>query len=197
MEAESYAGDGQVYSQTVSVRDVAWIDPLEGMMAKVEGRKYAVDIKTQESAKNQGAFVDKNGEKEYNKTQGDDRNYGSYSEEFRRVQKESIDLPERKQRLYQPGGLELDETLRRRLSGIFARQLDARRSGGADVNARITVHAKNGNSFTLISNVDPELFHDIFEISRKYLKYGELVDLHNIETTQRCFLEQTGKRQIP
>lgn len=34
MEAESYSGDGNVYSKNVSVDDVAWIDPTQGMYVK-------------------------------------------------------------------------------------------------------------------------------------------------------------------
>lgn len=33
MEAESYSGDGKVYSKTVNVADVAWIDPTQGQYA--------------------------------------------------------------------------------------------------------------------------------------------------------------------
>ena len=33
MEAESYSGDGEVYSKTVNVADVAWIDPTQGQYA--------------------------------------------------------------------------------------------------------------------------------------------------------------------
>lgn len=36
MEAQSYAGQGQVYSKEVDLSDVAWIDGIEGQYAKVE-----------------------------------------------------------------------------------------------------------------------------------------------------------------
>lgn len=36
MEAESYSGDGKVYSKTVNVADVAWIDPTQGQYAPVK-----------------------------------------------------------------------------------------------------------------------------------------------------------------
>lgn len=35
MEAESYSGDGKVYSKEVALTDVAWIDPTQGQYAKV------------------------------------------------------------------------------------------------------------------------------------------------------------------
>jgi len=30
MEAESYSGDGKIYTKTVKLTDVAWIDPTQG-----------------------------------------------------------------------------------------------------------------------------------------------------------------------
>lgn len=35
MEAESYAGNGKVYSKTVNLQDVAWLDSLQGQYAQV------------------------------------------------------------------------------------------------------------------------------------------------------------------
>ena len=37
MEAQNYAGGGEVYSKEVNISDVAWIDPTQGMMAQVSG----------------------------------------------------------------------------------------------------------------------------------------------------------------
>ena len=37
MEAQNYAGEGKVYSKTVPVGDIAWIDPLQGQYAKTDG----------------------------------------------------------------------------------------------------------------------------------------------------------------
>lgn len=34
MEAQSYAGNGKVYSREVMLSDIAWIDPLQGQYAK-------------------------------------------------------------------------------------------------------------------------------------------------------------------
>lgn len=48
MEAESYSGDGKVYSKTVNVADVAWIDPTQGQYAPV-GMKFSA---SEEQAKN-------------------------------------------------------------------------------------------------------------------------------------------------
>ena len=37
MEAQSYSGDGKVYSKVVNINDVAWVDPTQGQYAKVSG----------------------------------------------------------------------------------------------------------------------------------------------------------------
>ena len=43
MEARSYSGDGRIYSKTVKLTDVAWIDPTQGMFAQVkEGARYSL-----------------------------------------------------------------------------------------------------------------------------------------------------------
>ena len=36
MEAESYAGNGQVYSKEINLNDVAWVDPTQGMYANTK-----------------------------------------------------------------------------------------------------------------------------------------------------------------
>lgn len=41
MEAESYSGNGKVYSKEVKLSDVAWIDPTQGQYAKVDNTKYS------------------------------------------------------------------------------------------------------------------------------------------------------------
>ncbi len=43
MEAESYSGDGKVFSKTVRVDDVAWIDPTQGQYAPLrDSERYSV-----------------------------------------------------------------------------------------------------------------------------------------------------------
>ena len=49
MEAESYSGDGKVYSKTVNVADVAWIDPTQGQYAPI-GMKFS-DFEQQRNPK--------------------------------------------------------------------------------------------------------------------------------------------------
>lgn len=47
MEAESYSGNGQIYSKTVPLEDVAWIDPTQGQYAKVETDEQAANSPVQ------------------------------------------------------------------------------------------------------------------------------------------------------
>ena len=50
MEAESYSGDGNVFSKTVRVDDVAWIDPTQGQYAPIRNReRYSVAEDAQEA----------------------------------------------------------------------------------------------------------------------------------------------------
>lgn len=49
MEAKNYAGNGKVYSKEVSVKDVAWIDGLQGQYAKIEKIKTEPTVKVAET----------------------------------------------------------------------------------------------------------------------------------------------------
>ncbi|MCI6191178.1 MAG: hypothetical protein MR691_14835 [Clostridium sp.] len=42
MEAESYSGNGKVYSKEVNLTDVAWIDPTQGQYAKINNTDYSL-----------------------------------------------------------------------------------------------------------------------------------------------------------
>lgn len=53
MEAESYSGDGKVYSKVVNINDVAWIDPTQGQYAKIDEKYSQNSNKWQE-------YLDKN-----------------------------------------------------------------------------------------------------------------------------------------
>lgn len=57
MEAESYAGDGRVYSRRVPVTDVAWIDPTQGQYAPTGRARYSVEDAATED--NQGKELTK------------------------------------------------------------------------------------------------------------------------------------------
>ena len=52
MEAQNYAGNGKVYSKTIPISEVAWLDNLQGQYAKIpnEIRNYNQDVQTEKSA---------------------------------------------------------------------------------------------------------------------------------------------------
>lgn len=114
----------------------------------------------------------------YNNTRGD-----SYAptDEFRNLQAESQRMSDEEWQFYLRGGT--NETVRGRVFAILKRQMDAWRNSGGANNGLLTLEAK-GKQFNIYENVDSALFHDVFELARKYLRNGELVDLHNIETTE-------------
>ncbi|MCQ2087648.1 MAG: hypothetical protein MJZ37_06230 [Bacilli bacterium] len=105
------------------------------------------------------------------------------TDEFRRLQEESQRLPYEEQQLYRSGSKEIDENLRSRLSRVLGERLEAERSSNS-YEARILNDTKTGNTFEAYGNVDGQTFRDCFEIARTYTQYGELVDLHPVETTE-------------
>ena len=111
------------------------------------------------------------------------------TDEFRRLQEES--RREFNQSSWEERSSRNDETLRRRLSNYFERELDSRGYNSSSSNA-ILLNSDKGTSFRFYQNVEPSLFHDIFEISRTYLLNGELVDLHDNYIDCKCFLSSDG-----
>lgn len=64
------------------------------------------------------------------------------------------------------------------------------RNNGTGYYSRADLGGK-GNVFA-IGLVHPKLFHDIFEINRKYLPNGELDDLHDDYSECKCFISNDG-----
>ena len=104
------------------------------------------------------------------------------TDEFRRLQAESKGMSDEDIQLYHSGKREVNDELRKNISGILRSQIDAARNGVRNDYGILNLSAK-GNQFNLYQNVDGELFHDVFEIARSYLRNGELVDLHGVNTT--------------
>ena len=116
---------------------------------------------------------------QYNNKRGE--NYAR-TDEFRRLQAESQRMSDEDSQLYHSGERRIDNEVRRRLSGAF--RLELRSTNSKRIySIRTLLNPKTNNNVNIIEGVDGSLFRDIFEISRKYLKNGELVDLHEIETT--------------
>lgn len=113
------------------------------------------------------------------------------TDEFRRVQEASRKLSKEQISRMREG---LSEDDKRRLGGLLGRQLDTARNGGwYNLRSSLTHTKKNGKVSTFnIGDVNPQLFHDIFEIVRTYLKNGELVDLHEDYKDTKCFVTDDG-----
>lgn len=103
--------------------------------------------------------------------------------EFRRLQEESRGMSENERELFRRGDKEIDENLRTRLQRVLGERVKSSRGNDSN-NARLLTDSKTGNQFNVYDNVDGKTFHDVFEIARTYTKYGELVDLHPIETNE-------------
>lgn len=58
MEAQSYAGEGKVYSKVVKLDDVAWIDTLQGQYAKVDLHGVVVQKSLQDESLRTGTEAD-------------------------------------------------------------------------------------------------------------------------------------------
>lgn len=113
------------------------------------------------------------------------------TDEFRRVQeavRESSKEGSKAQSVFN-GHLTRDQRLR--LANVLEGQLESISSfvGGS---SRTVTNAEKGTSFQVHTDVDPKLFHDIFEVVRYYTPNGELVDLHDDYSNARCFLTKDG-----
>lgn len=103
------------------------------------------------------------------------------TDEFRNLQAESQRMSAEEWNFYLRGGE--NEVVRRRVSTVLQRQMDTWRSSGGTHNGVLRLSGKD-NQFNIYEGVNPSLFHDVFEVTRKYLQNGELVDLHEVETTE-------------
>jgi len=111
-----------------------------------------------------------------------------YEDDFRRIQEESRRISNQEQQLFHKGSKEVDETLRTRLSRTYRSLLNARSNINSDGYGLL----ENTGDFKVYSNVEPQVFHDIFEINKTYLKFGELVDLHDNYDNATCYLSDDG-----
>ena len=101
---------------------------------------------------------------------------GEYSDDFIRVQKES-ERVSRETRWGSPSR-HFNENLQRRLSRVFSEELHSRNYSDGNADGLL----KNTGDFKILKDVDGQTFHDIFNIARTYLPFGELVDVHPVET---------------
>lgn len=106
------------------------------------------------------------------------------TDEFRNLQAESQRMSNEDIQSYWSGNKQIDDELRRRFSGSVKQIFLESRNNGKGNDSRLLEFAAKGNQYNIYENVDSALFHDVFEIARKHLQFGELVDLHEIETTE-------------
>ena len=111
-----------------------------------------------------------------------------YTDEFRRIQAESNRLSQEDVAQFHRSSKQLTEDERLALGRVYERLLAGSGNARNDVWTDLT---GKGNTFR-IARVNGELFHDIFEVNRKYLPNGELVDLHEDYSNAKCFLTDDG-----
>lgn len=199
LEAWGYSGTGKVYSKTVPIEDVAWIDVGQGQYAP-QNTRYSIGESTIDVAQNNtnSGIISTEGNygEEYNRNLTElGTQYGT-PEEFDRLQSESRDLPKRELSLYRRGRKRVSEELRGRLSSVLGGRIQRAVHSGTDRSEVLNLGNYSGRS-----HIDGNTFHDVFEIARQYLKNGELVDLHEAETTDEhgigynecnCYLSNDG-----
>ena len=128
--------------------------------------------------------VENEQEKSYNKSYG-------RTNDFRRIQKESRAISSEELFSFRSGSTRLSQEQLRRFSSVFQREIDTVRNS-KHLNESTLLNKKTNNNITFVENIDGNLFHDIFEICRNYLKNGELVDIHDSYDNCKCYLSDDG-----
>lgn len=111
------------------------------------------------------------------------------TDEFRRVQEAVRKGSQGQRKSIYDGDLSTDQ--RQRLANVLRGQL-----GSIDSfihgSSRTVTNQRKETSFNIHSEVNPKLFHDMFEVVRYYTQNGELVDLHADYSDAKCFLTEDG-----
>lgn len=111
------------------------------------------------------------------------------TDEFRRVQEAVRKGSQGQRKSIYDGDLSTDQ--RQRLANVLRGQL-----GSIDSfihgSSRTVTNQRKGTSFNIHSEVNPKLFHDMFEVVRYYTQNGELVNLHDDYSDAKCFLTEDG-----
>lgn len=113
----------------------------------------------------------------------------NYGNDFRRVQETVRGSSKEGQQSISGRNIPLNR--RPDLADVLRRELGSIDSF-AHGSTRALNNQKHGTSFILHTEVDPQLFHDFFEIVRFYTDNGELVDLHEDYTGCKCYLTEDG-----
>lgn len=176
-EAEYMWPDKKLYEREVYLDNVAWQDDLHGQYApikpEIQFSKRSIDTHLT------------------NENDSDILSEEDGHEQFRRLQEES-------QRILDESGWGserqvhylADEAVRGRFSNILKGELDSRGYGIGHDNGLLDLGTDS--NFKIYKDVDGETFHDIFNTVRNALPFGELVDVHPIETTEHDGWTETG-----
>ena len=114
-----------------------------------------------------------------------------YTDDFRRVQAESERLSGEDIRQYHRGGEEgkcFSDEERRALGAVYEGLL----SRGLRLSPTDWIDLVGKGNIFRLAQVNGDLFHDIFEINRKYVQNGELVDMHNDYSDAKCYISSDG-----
>ena len=113
------------------------------------------------------------------------------TDEFRRVQEAVRRSGKQSHKTSTVFEGDLTRDQRQRLADVLRRQLGSINSF-THGSFRTVSNPKHETSFNVHTEVDPKLFHDIFEVTRYYTHNGELVDLHDDYSDAKCFLTEDG-----
>lgn len=113
-----------------------------------------------------------------------------YSNEFRRIQETVRGNSSQGQGVSSVSKRDIGQDARLRLAGVLRHELESQHSTLLN-RPRVNLTGK-GNQFAIYKEVDPQLFHDIFEVARYYTPKGELVDLHDDYSNCKCYLSEDG-----
>lgn len=118
----------------------------------------------------------------------------NYGQEFRRVQEAVRKGSGSTHKGFTGSQEDISRDSRQRLAEVLKRELGSQSSFSNGTIQSLTTTNKRGetNTFNLHTNVDPQLFHDVFEVARYYTSNGGLVDLHEDYTDCKCFLNEDG-----
>lgn len=111
------------------------------------------------------------------------------TDEFRRVQEAVRKGSQGQRKSIYDGDLSTDQ--RQRLANVLRGQLGSINSF-IHGSSRTVTNQRKGTSFNIHSEVNPQLFHDMFEVVRYYTQNGELLDLHDDYSDAKCFLTEDG-----
>lgn len=122
---------------------------------------------------------------------GTDEYISRLSKEFRGLQERSLRLSDAEVRGFRSGSTEPDEQLRGTLRRVLGVEIARFRSSNRNV-VRVLKHPKKDIEYHIVEDVNPRLFHDVFQVVRQYLRSGDAVDLHDDYSECKCYLSSDG-----